>query len=60
MNKCFDTNNTELHIGDSVMCVQNGNENEGLVTDLLPNNKIILDGESGLITVNASDTFYLP
>ena len=60
MNQCFDANNTSLHVGDAVMCVQNGNENEGLVTDLLPNNKIILDGESGLITVNASDTFYLP
>ena len=44
MNQCFDANNTSLHVGDAVMCVQNGNENEGLVTDLLPNNKIILDG----------------
>lgn len=41
------------------MCIQNGNENEGLVKDLLLNNKIVLDGENGAITVNASDIFYL-
>ena len=60
MNLCFDANNTSLSIGDAVMCIHNGNENEGLVKDLLPNNKIVLDGENGVITVNASDTFYLP
>lgn len=60
MNLCFDANNTPLSIGDAVMCIQNGNENEGLITDLLPNNKIVLDGENGAMTVNASDTFYLP
>lgn len=60
MNLCFDANNTSLSIGDAVMFIQNGNENEGLVKDLLPNNKIVLDGENGVITVNASDTFYLP
>ena len=61
MNKCFDMNNTSLHVGDAVMYIQNGDdENEGLIADLLPNNQIVLDGENGLITVNASDTFYLP
>lgn len=60
MNLCFDANNTSLSIRDAVMCIHNGNENEGLVKDLLPNNKIVLDGENGAITVNASDTFYLP
>ena len=29
MNICFDANNTSLSIGDAVMCIQNGNENEG-------------------------------
>lgn len=58
--KCYDTNKTPLNIGDEVMCIQNGNENEGVIVDLLPNNKILLDGESGVITVNASDCFYLP
>ena len=59
MNLCFDANNTSLSIGDAVICIQNGNENEGLIKDLLPNNKIVLDGENDVITVNASDTFYL-
>ena len=59
MNLCFDANNTSLSIGDAVICIQNGNENERLVKDLLSNNKIVLDGENGVITVNASDTFYL-
>lgn len=62
MNKCYDKNNALLCIGDAVMYVdtQNGRENEGLITDLLPNNQIILNGESGSITVDASDCFYLP
>ena len=60
MNLCFDANNTSLSIRDAVMCIQNSNENEGLVKNLLPNNKIVLDGENGVITVNASGTFYLP
>ena len=53
MNLCFDVNNTSLSIGDSVICIQNSNENEGLVKDLLQNNKIVLDGKNGVITVNA-------
>ena len=59
MNKCFDANNTELHGGDSVMYIKNESENEGIVMYLLSNNKIKFDGENGLITVNASDTYYL-
>lgn len=60
MNQCYDKNNTLLHPGIAVMYIQNGSENEGLVVDLLPNNQILLDGESGLVTVDASDCFYLP
>lgn len=61
MNKCYDMNKTLLNIGDAVMYIQNGDgENEGLVADLLPNNQILFDGESGTIVVNASDCFYLP
>lgn len=62
MNKCYDANKTLLNVGDAVMCTQqNGiEENEGLVADLLPNNQIILDGENGMVTVDASSCFYLP
>ena len=41
------------------MYIKNESENEGIVMYLLSNNKIKFDGENGLITVNASDTYYL-
>lgn len=43
--KCLDSNNTCLHVGDAVMCTQNGNENEDIVIELLENNRIKIDGE---------------
>lgn len=58
--KCIDKNGTVLNIGDGVMCVANGNENEAVILALLPNNKVKIDGENGVIDVNASDCFYLP
>lgn len=58
--KAFDHNGTELSIHDAVMCINNGTENEGIVIEILPNNHIKIDGENGIITVNASDTFWLP
>lgn len=56
----FDANNTPINIGDAVMYIHNGSENEGLVTKLLPNNQIEFDGENGKIIIPAADTFVLP
>lgn len=58
--KCYDKNKTPLNVGDGVMCVINGEENEAVILELLPNNKVKIDGESGVITVNGADCFYLP
>ena len=59
MNQCYDKNNTILRPGITVMYIQNGNKNKGLIIDLLPNDQILLDGESGMVTVDVSDCFYL-
>lgn len=58
--KVYDANKTGLHAGDAVMCIINGTENEGVVLELLPENKLKVDGESGVITVNGTNCFYLP
>ena len=57
---CFDFFHTLLHVGDAVMCVQNGNETEGIITALLSDNRIKIDCENGTITALASDCYYLP
>lgn len=58
--KCVGKNGTVLNVGDGVMCVANGNENEAVVIELLENNRVKIDGENGIIDVKASDCFYLP
>jgi hypothetical protein len=58
--KCYDSNNTELAVGDSVMCIINGSECEGMIKALLDNNKIAVYGENGLVAVNARNCFWLP
>lgn len=58
--KCVDKNGTSLNVGDDVMCVANGDENEAIIVELLPENKVKIDGENGIIDVDASDCFYLP
>lgn len=60
MNKCYDMNNVLLHVDDLVSYVENGDdEDEGPITELLPNNQIVIDGDSGLRTINASNCFSL-
>lgn len=34
--RCVDKNGTALNVGDGVMCVANGNENEAIIVELLP------------------------
>lgn len=58
--KCFDRNTTELAVNDGIMYVSNGKEYEGVISKLLEGNKIVIDTEEGILTVDASDTFYLP
>ena len=60
MNRCYDQNGTLLGLGDAVMGVIGGRENEGVVAELLENNKIKMDGENGIIQVSADDVFVLP
>ena len=60
MIKCYDHNKTELHVGTAVMFITNGAENEGIVTKLLENNRVEVDGENGIIQVSASDTYETP
>lgn len=60
MPKCYDRNKTELHVNDAVMCIENGTENEGIITKLLDNNKVEVDSENGIIQISANDTFVLP
>lgn len=58
---CKDANNTVLSVGDAVMYIDNnGGEFEGTVTALLENNKIKIDCETGLMSIDASMAFVLP
>lgn len=60
MNKCYDMNNVELKVGNLVSYVVNGDdEDEGIITELLSDNQIVINGDEGLRTVNASDCFSL-
>lgn len=59
-NKCYDANNTPLKSGDAVMCMANGRENEGTIIECKEDNTVVMDGETGTITVNASDVYLLP
>ena len=34
--KCVDKNETALNVDDGIMCVANGNENEAIIVELLP------------------------
>lgn len=58
---CKDSNGTELSVNDAVMYIDcEGNEFEGMVTELLDYNKIKIDCEDGELIVNAAMTFRLP
>ena len=57
---CKDKNGTPLNVGDCVMHISNGKEYEATVVEVVSENKVNIDGERGIITVNASDCFYLP
>lgn len=57
---CYDHNKTPLSIGDNVMCYADDTENEGIIVQLFENNKVSVDGETGVVTVNANDCYYLP
>ena len=58
MNKCYDMNDTLLQIGYLVSYVQNGDdEDEGPIVELLEDNKITIDGDCGLRTIDASDCY---
>lgn len=53
-------NNVELKVGNLVSYVVNGDdEDEGIITELLSDNQIVINGDEGLRTVNASDCFSL-
>lgn len=59
--KCFDSNNTTLHVGDYVMCVTNGHEYEGSIMTILKGNKVVIDSCDGeVLTVDGKECFYLP
>ena len=58
--KCYDHNGTELNVNDSVMFAKGKMELEGVISILLPNNKLIMNSEQGSLTVNAIDTYYVP
>ena len=57
---CYDKNNTKLTKNDAVMCITGTHETEGIIVELLTNNQIKVETENGIITVSASDSYWLP
>lgn len=62
MSNHYDHTRTPIHTGDWVTHIDpiNGSEKEGEIVQCLENNHVILETESGNVTVNASDTYVHP
>lgn len=58
---CKDSNGTELSVNDAVMYIdENGEEWEGMITELLADNKVKISCETGELIIDAAMTFQLP
>lgn len=58
---CKDSNGTELAVNDAVMYIdENGGEWEGMIVELLANNKVKISCETGELIIDAAMTFQLP
>lgn len=58
---CKDSNGTELAVNDAVMYIdENGGEWEGMITELLADNKVKISCETDELIVDAAMTFQLP
>lgn len=57
---CKDSNGTELSVNDAVMYIdENGGEWEGMITELLADNKVKISCETGELIIDAAMTFQL-
>jgi len=55
-----DHNGRKLKTNDEVMCIVEGEEYEGIVLEILPDNNVKVDAEERIMTLNGDDVYYLP